>query len=160
MTPRGYNTLRSELTKLKALRPALALAIQTAKAHGDLSENADYDAAKNKQGLTEAKIRDIETKLSNAEIIDPKKLGEVDRVVFGVSVKIEDVDSGESKTISLFGADESNVEIGWISIESPMGKALIGKSVGDVAKLDLPGGTKEYEVSEIFVSYEYIEESQ
>jgi len=159
MTPRGYNSLRSELTKLKAMRPALAQAIQTAKAHGDLSENADYDAAKNKQGLTEAKIRDIETKLSNAEIIDPKKLGEVDRVVFGVSVKIEDIDSGESKTISLFGADESNVEIGWISIESPMGKALIGKQVGDIAKLNLPGGTKEYEVSEIFISYEYTEES-
>ena len=159
MTPRGYNTLRAELTKLKAMRPELSLAIQTAKAHGDLSENADYDAAKNKQGLTEAKIRDIETKLSNAEVIDPKRLTEFERVVFGVSVRIEDVDSGDIKTISLFGADESNVEIGWISIESPMGKALIGKSVGDIAKLNLPGGTKEYEVSEIFISYEYTEES-
>ena len=157
MTPRGYNTLRSELMKLKAMRPEIARMIEVARGHGDLSENGDYDAAKAKSGMTEAKIRDIEARLALAEIIDPGKFGGVNRVVFGSSVKIEDVDSGEKKVLSIYGAEESDIEKGWISFEAPLGKALIGKEEGDVVKVPLPGGAREYEVLEIFVSYEYTE---
>ena len=154
MTPRGYAALRTELMKLKSMRPELARAIEIARGHGDLSENGDYDAAKEKSGMTEAKIRDIEARLAMAEVIDPRKLGEPSRVVFGSSVKIEDVDTGDLRTISIFGAEESDVEKGWISYEAPLGKALIGKEIGDVVKVPLPAGAREYEVVEIFVVYE------
>ena len=160
MTPRGYAALRAELTRLKAMRPEIARAIEIARGHGDLSENGDYDAAKEKSGMTEAKIRDIETRLAMAEVIDPRKFGELTRVVFGASVKIEDVDSGEQRVLSIFGAEESDIEKGWISFEAPLGKALIGKEIGDVAKVPLPGGAREYEICEIFVMYEEtVEES-
>jgi transcription elongation factor GreA len=154
MTPRGYAALRTELMRLKSMRPELARAIEIARGHGDLSENGDYDAAKEKSGMTEAKIRDIEARLAMAEVIDPRKLGEPSRVVFGSSVKIEDVDTGDQRTISIFGAEESDVEKGWISYEAPLGKALIGKEIGDVVKVPLPAGAREYEVVEIFVVYE------
>lgn len=154
MTPRGYASLRSELMKLKAMRPELARAIEIARGHGDLSENGDYDAAKEKSGMTEAKIRDIEARLATAEVIDPRNFGELSRVVFGASVKVEDVDSGDQRVFSIFGAEESDIDKGWISYETPIGKALIGKEVGDVARVALPGGAREYEVMEIFVSYE------
>lgn len=154
MTPRGYAKLRTELQKLKAMRPEIARMIEVARGHGDLSENGDYDAAKEKSGMTEAKIRDIEARLATAEVIDPRKLGEVNRVVFGTTVKIEDMDSGELKTISIFGSEEMDVDKGWISYEAPLGKFLIGKEVGDVAKVSLPTGTKEYEIVEIFVEYD------
>jgi transcription elongation factor GreA len=157
MTPRGYASLRTELMKLKAMRPEIARMIEVARGHGDLSENGDYDAAKEKSGMTEAKIRDIEARLAVAEIIDPLKLGKPGRVVFGSSVKIEDVESGEQKVLSIYGAEESDVAKGWISYETPLGKALIGKEEGDVARVALPGGAREYEVLEIFVSYEYTE---
>lgn len=157
MTPRGYATLRTELMKLKAMRPEIARMIEVARGHGDLSENGDYDAAKEKSGMTEAKIRDIEARLATAEVIDPVKLGQPSRVVFGSSVKIEDVDSGEQRVLSIYGAEESDVARGWISYETPLGKALIGKEAGDVARVALPGGAREYEVIEIFVSYEYTE---
>lgn len=160
MTPRGYAALRTELTKLKAMRPEIARAIEVARGHGDLSENGDYDAAKEKSGMTEAKIRDIEARLAMAEIIDPLKFGDITRVVFGASVKIEDVDSGEQRVLSIYGAEESDVEKGWISFEAPLGKALIGKELGDVAKVPLPGGAREYEIVEIFVSYQYEESSE
>jgi transcription elongation factor GreA len=140
--------------KLKAMRPELARAIEIARGHGDLSENGDYDAAKEKSGMTEAKIRDIEARLATAEVIDPRSFGELSRVVFGVSVKVEDVNSGEQRIFSIFGAEESDIEKGWISYETPIGKALIGKEIGDVARVALPGGAREYEVVEIFVSYE------
>jgi transcription elongation factor GreA len=153
ITPNGYSALRRELKRLKAQRPALALAIEIARGHGDLSENGDYDAAKEKSGMVEAKIRDLETKLSNAEIIDPRKIADHSRVVFGLSVTIEDVDSGEPRTLTLVGSDESDVEKGMISFESPLAKGLIGKSLGDVAKVSLPGGTKEFEIREIFLNY-------
>jgi transcription elongation factor GreA len=159
MTPRGYNTLRAELMKLKAMRPEIARMIEVARGHGDLSENGDYDAAKEKSGMTEAKIRDIEARLAVAEVIDPAKFGTLGRVVFGSSVKIEDVDSGEQKVLSIYGAEESDIERGWISFEAPLGKALIGKEEGDVVKVPLPGGAREYEILEIFVSYEYTEVS-
>jgi transcription elongation factor GreA len=157
MTPRGYATLRAELMRLKALRPEIARMIEVARGHGDLSENGDYDAAKEKSGMTEAKIRDIEARLATAEVIDPLKLGKPGRVVFGSSVKIEDVESGEQKVLSIYGAEESDVAKGWISYETPLGKSLIGKEEGDVARVALPGGAREYEVLEIFVSYEYTE---
>lgn len=157
MTPRGYATLRAELMKLKSMRPEIARMIEVARGHGDLSENGDYDAAKEKSGMTEAKIRDIEARLATAEVIDPLKLGKPGRVVFGSSVKIEDLESGEQKVLSIYGAEESDVAKGWISYETPLGKALIGKEEGDVARVALPGGAREYEVLEIFVSYEYTE---
>lgn len=146
--------MRAELRKLKASRPELARAIEIARGHGDLSENGDYDAAKEKSGMTEAKIRDLEAKLAMAEIIDPLKNPNPDRVVFGVSVKISDVDSGDEKVISIVGADESDVDKGWISCESPLGRSLIGKVEGDVAKVQIPGGSREYEILEIFVDYQ------
>lgn len=154
MTPRGYDALRNELQKLKAMRPELARAIEIARGHGDLSENGDYDAAKNKSGMTEGKIRDIETKLAMAEVIDPRKIIDPQKVTFGCSVRIEQLDSGEPKTLMIVGSDESDVDKGWISFESPIGKALIGKETGDVARISLPGGSKEYEVVEIFIAYE------
>jgi transcription elongation factor GreA len=158
MTPRGYAALRNELKKLKAMRPELARAIEIARGHGDLSENGDYDAAKEKSGMVEAKIRDIETRLAMAEVIDPRKLTITDRVVFGATVTIEDVDSGERRVISIYGAEESDIEKGWISFEAPLGKGLIGKELGDVVKVALPGGAREYEIVELAVTYEEIEE--
>ncbi len=158
MTPRGYNALRSELMKLKASRPELAKAIEIARGHGDLSENGDYDAAKNKSGMVEAKIRDIEARLSTADVIDPRKITVSDRVVFGVTVDIEDVDSGEKKRITIVGNEESDVAKGWLSFESPLGKALIGKQLNDIARVNLPAGKKEYEIMEITV--EYVDESE
>lgn len=157
MTPRGYNSLRAELMRLKAMRPEIARMIEVARGHGDLSENGDYDAAKEKSGMTEAKIRDIEARLAMAEVIDPRKLGTPSRVVFGSSVKIEDLDSGDKKVLSIYGAEETDIEKGWISFEAPLGKALIGKEEGDVVKVPLPGGAREYEVLEIFISYEETE---
>jgi len=144
--------------KLKAMRPELARAIEIARGHGDLSENGDYDAAKEKSGMVEAKIRDIETRLAMAEVIDPRKLSIADRVVFGATVVIEDVDSGERKVISIYGAEESDVEKGWISYEAPLGKGLIGKELGDVVKVALPGGAREYEIVELSITYEHSEE--
>jgi transcription elongation factor GreA len=158
MTPRGYAALRNELKKLKGMRPELARAIEIARGHGDLSENGDYDAAKEKSGMVEAKIRDIETRLAMAEVIDPRKLTITDRVVFGATVTIEDVDSGERRVISIYGAEESDIEKGWISFEAPLGKGLIGKELGDVVKVALPGGAREYEIVELAVTYEEIEE--
>jgi transcription elongation factor GreA len=112
MTPRGYNMLREELKKLKAQRPENAKALALARAHGDLSENADYDAAKNKLGLTEARIRDVEAALSQAELIDPAQISDPKKVVFGASVKLLDINSEESKTVSIYGTEESDVNRG------------------------------------------------
>ena len=154
ITPRGYNALRKELQKLKSMRPELALAIEIARGHGDLSENGDYDAAKEKSGMVEAKIRDYEAKLSMADIIDPRKLSSTNKVVFGVTVTVCDVDSGDEKTFSIVGADESDIEKGWISCESPLGRSLIGKELGDIAKASVPGGEREYEILNIVVDYQ------
>ena len=151
ITPRGYDALRAELQRLKSTRPELARAIEIARGHGDLSENGDYDAAKEKSGMTEARIRDLETKLAMADIIDPARIGEPTRVVFGVTVRVEDLNSGEERSLTIVGADESDVDRGLISIESPLGRGLIGKEVGDVARVQLPAGVREYEVTEILV---------
>lgn len=151
MTPRGYDAMRKELLKLKSMRPEIARAIEIARGHGDLSENGDYDAAKEKSGMVEAKIRDFEAKLATAEIIEASKLKGSEKVVFGISVKIECVESGDHKILSIVGADESDIDKGHVSFESPLGKALIGKEIGDIAKVAAPGGAKEYEIVEIFV---------
>lgn len=158
VTPRGYAQMRAELQRLRAMRPELAKAIEIARGHGDLSENGDYDAAKEKSGMTEAKIRDLEAKLALAEIIDPARHTNLTRVIFGVSVKIEDVDSGDARQLCIVGADESDADRGWISCESPLGKALIGKEVGDTARVALPGGSREYEITEIYVQAELFAE--
>mgnify|MGYP002382469413 CR=1 FL=1 len=147
--------LGEELRHLKEeKRVEIADKLKEAISYGDLSENGDYDAAKNKSGLVEAKIRDIEARLAMAQIIDPSKVTSVERVVFGLSVEIEDVDSREKKRLCIVGAEESDVDRGWISFESPLGKALIGKQVGDLARVHLPGGAREFEILEIFVEYE------
>lgn len=145
--------MRRELSKLKAMRPELAHAIEVARAQGDISENADYDAAKEKSGMVEAKIRDIETKLTQAEVIDPRTIKSTEKIVFGLSTKIEDIDSGEQKLFHIVGSDESDLPRGRISFESPIGRSLIGKSVGETVRSELPGGVKEYEVLEIFCGY-------
>ena len=153
MTPRSYAALRDELQKLKSSRPELAHAIEVARELGDISENADYAAAKEKSGMVEAKIRDIEAKLAHAQIINPAQISDPKKVMFGVSVRILDVNTDEQKVFMLVGADESNVQKGLVSFESPIGKSLIGKSVGDVVTMQLPGGKREYEITEIFVDY-------
>ena len=153
MTPRGQRALRDALQRLKAMRPELADAIEVARQHGDLSENADYDAAKEKSGITEAKIRDVEARLSQAEVIDPRSINSPARVTFGVTVTVEDIDSGEEKKYSIFGVEDSDVSKGWISYETPLARGLLGKSVGDTATIKLPGGIRELEIMEIVVDY-------
>lgn len=152
MTPKGYQKLRDELQRLKGMRPEIANAIEIARGNGDLSENADYDAAKEQSGMVEAKIRDIEAKLSHAEVIGPEKLQNTSRVTFGHTVTIVDIDSGEEKKVTIVGTDESNVAQGLISNESPLARGLIGKEEGEVVKLALPGGAKDFEIVRIFVS--------
>jgi transcription elongation factor GreA len=155
ITPYGYAKLRNELQKLRAMRPDLAKAIEIARAHGDISENADYDAAKDRSGMIEAKIRDIEAKLSSAEVVNPKaQLGSAgggNKVVFGVEVLIEDIDSGEQRRVTIVGEEESDTARGYLSYTSPFGKALIGKEIGDIAKVQAPAGKREYEILEIIL---------
>ncbi len=153
ITPRGYERLKQELQRLRSLRPELSLAIETARGHGDLSENGDYEAAKEKSGMVEAKIRDLEAKISVAQIIDPSAISNTDKVVFGLSVKLSDLDSGDEKVFGIVGADESDVSRGLISIESPIAKSLIGKQINDIVKVKTPGGLREYEVVDIFIDY-------
>lgn len=155
MTPRGNHLLKEDLKRLKAERPVIARAIEAARAHGDLSENADYDAAKNKSGLTEARIRDVEAALSDTQIIDPRSNPRPERVVFGSTVRIQDLDSGEEKLFSIYGSEESDAAKGWISYEAPMARALIGKAAGDTLTLKLPSGSREYEILEISVDYDW-----
>ena len=150
MTVTGAERLRAELQRLKSVeRPAVINAIAEARAQGDLSENADYDAAKEKQGFIEGRIAEIEGKLSFAQIIDPKLLSSEDRVVFGATVDLEDVESGAKVTYQVVGEDEADIKEGKISISSPIARALIGKHEGDTAEVNAPGGVREYEILEI-----------
>lgn len=146
ITPKGHAALKEELQRMRAQRPEVARAIEVARGHGDLSENADYDAAKNKSGLLEAKIRDLESKLAMCEVIDPATITVGERVVFGTQVCISDVDSGDERTLTIVGEYESNIDNGHISLSSPLGRSLIGKHIGDIVKVQAPGGTKEYEI--------------
>ena len=147
MTVHGAGLLREELQRLKSKeRPAVINAISEARAQGDLSENADYDAAKERQGFIEGRIAEVEGKLSMAQIIDPKSLINEDHVVFACTVDLEDVESGTKVTYQIVGEDEADIKFAKISINSPIARALIGKSEGDIATVRAPGGEREYEV--------------
>jgi transcription elongation factor GreA len=148
MTPAGAQKLRDELVRLKEERPKISREIGIAREHGDLSENAEYHAAKERQGLVEARIKDIEDKLARAEVIDPSKLSG-DRVRFGASVTVTNLDTDEPQTFRIVGADEADVNSGTISISAPLARALIGKSIGDEVVVNLPGGTRRYEIGAV-----------
>jgi transcription elongation factor GreA len=151
VTVAGAEQMKAELHRLKtAERPAVITAIAEARAHGDISENAEYDAAREKQGFIEGRILELEAKLANAQVIDPALLEDDGRVVFGTRVELLDVASGEaSTTYQIVGEDEADIKLGKISYSSPMAKALIGKFAGDVAEVRAPGGVKEYEIVDV-----------
>ncbi|HRP74616.1 MAG TPA: transcription elongation factor GreA [Rhodocyclaceae bacterium] len=152
LTVTGAEKLRAELHRLKTVeRPGVISAIAEARSHGDLSENAEYDAAKERQGFVEGRIKEVESKLANAQIIDPKLLDADGRCVFGATVELEDMESGDVVTYQIVGDDEADVKQGKISVSSPIARALIGKYAGDIAEVRAPGGVREYEI--IDVSY-------
>ena len=150
LTVIGAERLRAELHQLKTVeRPNVIAAIAEARSHGDLSENAEYDAAKERQSFVEGRIAEVEFKLSNAQIIDPQQLDAEGRCVFGATVDLEDMESGEAVTYQIVGDDEADIKLGKISIGSPIARALIGKFAGDVAEVQAPGGIREYEVLDV-----------
>lgn len=150
LTVTGAEKLREELHRLKTIdRPNVVAAIAEARSHGDLSENAEYDAAKERQGFIEGRIQEVEGKLSNAQIIDPKMLDADGRCVFGATVEMEDQDSGDSVTYQIVGEDEADIKNGKISVNSPVARALIGKYAGDIAQVQAPGGVREYEIIDV-----------
>ena len=153
MTLRGAELLRAELKKLKSEdRPNVIKAIAEARSHGDLSENAEYHAAREQQGFIEGRISEIEGKLSTAEVIDVTTLTNTGKVVFGATVDLTDEDSGKAVTYRIVGEDEADIRAGRIAVTSPIARALVGKSVGDVADVAAPGGTRSYEI--VAVRYE------
>jgi transcription elongation factor GreA len=153
MTLRGAERLRQELKQLKSeARPNVIKAIAEARSHGDLSENAEYHAAREQQSFIEGRINDIENRLSNAEVIDVTKLPASGRIVFGSTVELEDEESGAKVIYQLVGDDEADIKRGMLSVSSPIARALIGKSEGDVVDVTAPGGTRSYEV----VSVRYV----
>ncbi|MGA7178117.1 MAG: transcription elongation factor GreA [Thiobacillaceae bacterium] len=150
LTVRGAESLRHELHRLKTIeRPNVINAIAEARAQGDLSENAEYDAAKEQQGFIEGRIKEIEGKLSHAQIINPAELDAEGRVVFGATVELEDMDSGDTVTYQIVGDDEADIKLGKISVSSPIARALIGKHAGDMADVQAPGGVRQYEVLDV-----------
>jgi len=150
ITLRGAEQLRDELKRLKTVeRPAVVAAIAEARSHGDLSENAEYDAAKERQGFLEGRIAEIEGKLGNAQIIDPRSLDADGRVVFGATVELEDTDEDNTVTYQIVGDDEADIKQNKISLNSPVARALIGKFAGDVAEVQTPGGRREYEILDV-----------
>lgn len=149
ITRQGYETLKRELEYLKANeRPQVIRAIEEARAHGDLSENAEFEAAKNRQGFIEGRMCELEFKLASADIIDTDNLSR-DRAVFGSSVILENIDTGETVQYQLVGPDESNIEKGRISVTSPLGRAIVGKKTGETLVLKAPGGIRQYELVDI-----------
>ena len=152
LTISGAERLRAELQHLKAVdRPNVIAAIAEARSYGDLSENAEYDAAKERQAFIEGRIKEVEGKLSAAQIIDPSQLDAGGRVVFGATVELEDEDSGETVKYQIVGEDEADLKLGLINVSSPIARALIGKEEGDTAEVQAPGGLRRYEV--VSVSY-------
>ena len=150
ITVAGAEKLRAELQDLKTVqRPTIVTAISEARSHGDLSENAEYHAAKERQGFIEGRIAELESKLGNIQIIDTARLDADGRCVFGATVELEDVKSGEAVTYQIVGDDEADIKQGKISISSPTARALIGKYSGDVAEVRAPGGVREYEILDI-----------
>lgn len=147
MTLRGAEALRAELKRLKTeARPNVIKAIAEARGHGDLSENAEYHAAREQQGFIEGRIGDLETKLSNAEIIDPSRLTATSKVVFGANIELEDQDGGNVLKYQIVGEDEADIRAGRISVTSPIARAVIGKEEGDTVDVEAPGGTRSYEI--------------
>ena len=152
ITKRGAEKLKAELHQLKTVdRPWVINSISEARAQGDLSENAEYDAAKDRQGFIEGRIQEIEGKLSAAQIIDPTQLDAGGKVVFGSTIELEDEDTGDKVTYQIVGEDEADIKQGRVNISSPIARALIGKDEGDVAEVQAPGGLKRYEI--VAVSY-------
>ncbi len=152
ITKRGAEKLKTELHRLKTVdRPAVIAAIAEARAQGDLSENAEYEAAKDRQGFIEGRIQEVEGKLSAAQIIDPSSIDAEGRVVFGATVALEDEESGDAVTYQIVGEDEADLKLGLINISSPIARALIGKEEGDTAEVQAPGGIRRYEI--VGVSY-------
>lgn len=150
LTVNGAEKLRAELHQLKTLeRPSVIAAIAEARSHGDLSENAEYDAAKERQGFVEGRIKEVEGKLSNAQIIDPKLLDADGRCVFGATLDLEDQDTGTPVSYQIVGEDEADIKAGKISVNSPIARALIGKFAGDIAQVQAPGGLRQYEVIDV-----------
>ena len=147
ITKRGAESLKAELHKLKTVeRPWVINSISEARAQGDLSENAEYDAAKDRQGFIEGRIQEIEGKLSAAQVIDPSELDAGGRVVFGSTIEVEDEDSGFKVTYQIVGEDEADIQLGRVNIGSPIARALIGKNEGDTAEVQAPGGLKRFEI--------------
>jgi transcription elongation factor GreA len=147
MTIEGAERLKAELQHLKTVdRPAIIRAIADARSHGDISENADYDACKERQGFIEGRIASVEAKLANAQIIDPLSLDADGRVVFGATVELEDSDAGDRVTYQIVGDDEADIRHGKISVSSPIARALIGKHEGDTAEVEAPAGVRVYEI--------------
>ena len=147
ITKRGAEKLKEELQRLKTVeRPAVIAAIAEARAQGDLSENAEYEAAKDRQGFIEGRIMEVEGKLSAAQIIDPTALDAGGRIVFGATVELEDEDTGTAVTYQIVGEDEADLKFGLINVSSPIARALIGKEEGDVAVVMAPGGERSYEI--------------
>lgn len=150
LTARGAEKLRAELKQLKQIqRPKIVDAIATARAHGDLKENAEYHAAKEQQGMVEARIRDIEAKLSHAQIIDVTQLSPTGRVVFGATVELIDVDDGSQACYQIVGEDEADIKSGLLSVSSPMARAMIRKEEGDTVEVETPNGKRCYEIAEV-----------
>lgn len=150
LTVNGAAQLRAELHRMKTVeRPSVISAIAEARSHGDLSENAEYDAAKERQGFVEGRIKELEAKLSTAQIIDPALLDADGRCVFGSTVELEDMKTGDAVTYQIVGDDEADVKAGKISVSSPIARALIGKYAGDVAEVAAPGGVREFEIVDV-----------
>jgi transcription elongation factor GreA len=153
LTIRGAELLRAELQRLKTLdRPRVIASIAEARAHGDLSENAEYDAAKERQSFIEGRIAEVEAKLANAQVIDPRLVDADGRCVFGSTVALEEIAGGEKVTYQIVGDDEADIKHGKISISSPIARALIGKYAGEIADVKAPGGVRAYEI----ISVEYL----
>ena len=150
LTIAGAEKLRAELQHLKSVeRPNVIAAIAEARSYGDLSENAEYDAAKERQAFVEGRIKEVEMKLSNAQIIDPQLLDADGRCVFGATVDLEDQDSGDQVTYQIVGEDEADIKAGKVSVSSPIARALIGKYAGDVTEVQAPGGVREFEILDV-----------
>ena len=150
MTIKGAEQLKAELLRLRSVdRPKVIQAIAEARAHGDLSENAEYEAAKERQSFIEGRIAEVESKLSHAQIIDPATLDADGRCVFGATIEMEDMDSGGVTIYQIVGDDEADIKGGKISVGSPIARALIGKSAGDVAEVMAPGGLRSYEILDV-----------
>ncbi len=150
LTTTGAELLRQELQRLKTVdRPSAITAIAEARTHGDLSENAEYDAAKERQSFIEGRIKEIEAKLANAQVIDPKVVDADGRCVFGATVELEESKGGESVTYQIVGEDEADIKKGKVSISSPIARALIGKYAGDEVEVQTPGGVRKYEILEV-----------